>query len=155
MTQIKDYILLLVGACLTCGGLTILAPSGKFERIIRLIGSVFLLLCMLSPLCSMFHDMLDYSWQDSVFDQTYTTTDSWEYSTAAMEQTMTDMVSDCVITVTGRTAKDIDIEISVNEQRFTITKIEIVIHSSDSGKITAVADYVAIKTGVRPTVISG
>ncbi len=155
MTQIKDYILLLVGACLTCGGLTILAPSGKFERIIRLIGSVFLLLCMLSPLGGMFHDVLDYSWQDSVFDQEYTLTDSWEYTAATMEQTMTDIVNDCVITVTGRAAKDIDIEIAVNEQRFTMTKIEIVIHSSDSSKAVAVADYVAIKTGVRPTVISG
>ncbi len=155
MTQIKDYILLLVGACLTCGGLTILAPSGKFERIIRLIGSIFLLLCMLSPLSSMFHDVLDYSWKDSGFEQDYPTTDSWEYSASAMEQTMIDTIHDCVITVTGHTAKDVDVEISSSEQKFTMTKIEIVIHSSDSNKTAAVADYVAIKTGVRPTVISG
>ncbi len=155
MNQIKDYILLLVGACLTCGGLTILAPSGNFERIIRLIGSVFLLLCMLSPLGNMFYDVLDYSWMDSISDQDYSANDAWEYSASAMEQAMTGTINDCVLTVTGREAKDVDVEISTNEQKFTMTRIEIVIHSVDSNKTAAVADYVAVKTGVRPTVISG
>lgn len=155
MTQIKDYVLLLVGACLACGGLTILAPSGNFERIIRLIGSVFLLLCMLSPLGNIFHEVSDYSWADAVSDPLYQTTDSWTHAANAMEQTMISTVNDCVNTVTGRDAKDIDVEISTSEQTFTMTKVEITIHNSDSGKSIAVADYVAIKTGVRPTVISG
>ncbi len=155
MTQIKDYILLLAGACLTCGGLTILAPSGNFERIIRLIGSVFLLLCMLLPLGNMVYDVLDYSWMDSIPDQGDLSNDAWEYSAAAMEQAMTNTINEYVLTVTGREAKAVDVEISINEQKFTMTGIEIILDRVDSNKTAAVADYIAVKTGMRPSVISG
>ncbi len=153
MTLIKDYVLLLIGACLTCGVLTILAPSGSFEQIIRLIGSIFLLLCMISPMIDIFHEMIEYPWNHTVSDATDQTSNSWAYIAHTMEQTLTNTVNECVTTVTGRDAKDIDLEISINNQTFVVTDITIILYSSDSSKISAVTDYVAIKTGIRPTVI--
>lgn len=153
MSQIKDYVLLLIGACLTCGGLTILAPGGNFERIIRLIGSIFLLLCMISPLTDLLHNIVDYPWSHISSKVTEQSHNSWTYVEQTLEQTLTDTVNTCVNTVIGHQAKDISVEISNDNQNFVVNKIEITVYSSDSSKLSAIADYVAIKTGVRPTVI--
>lgn len=154
MTQVKDYVLLLVGACLVCGGLTILAPSGQFERIIQVIGSIFLLLCMLSPLSGALEKVFDYRLASESPDPLYQTSDAWEYSAQAMSQTLKSTINDYVMAVTGHKARRIDITIDNDSSSFTLTDICITVDADDAAKKTAIADYVAIKTGTRPTVIS-
>lgn len=154
MTQVKDYVLLLVGACLVCGGLTILAPSGRFERIIQVIGSIFLLLCMLLPLSGTLERVFDYSPESKSSDPIYQNSDVWEYSSHAMSQTLKSIINDYVLTVTGHNARQIDVTVDSSGGSFTLNDICITVDADDIAKKTAIADYVAIKTGTRPTVIS-
>ena len=155
MTQIKDYVLLIVGACLTCGGLTVLALSGQFTRIIHIIGSMFLLLCILSPLTGTFDRIIHYSADWNVPNSSRSESQVWDYSAQAMSSSVENTIQDYVVTVTGHTAKNIDVAISYGDNAFTITDIHIYLAPDDAYKSTALADYVAIKTGVRPVVISG
>ena len=154
MSQIKDYVLLLVGSCLVCGGLTILAPNGQFERVIRLVGSIFLLLCLLLPIKNTWshlyrnrHDIVDVP-------STYSEQQSWEYAVDAMRETMRQEIDGYVVTVTGRHAYKIDIDMKVENKTFALNRIVITLFPDDMIKASAVADYVAIKIGVRPQVIS-
>ena len=154
MTQIKDYVLLLVGSCLICGGLTILAPNGHFERLMRLIGSVFLLLCLLSPLKNTWDNF--YSNRQNFIEapSAYTDQQSWDYAANAMCETMQEEIDGYVGAVVGKRARKIDINIKAENQTFSVEQITITLDKEDMIKASAVADYVAIKIGVRPHVIS-
>ncbi len=154
MTQIKDYVLLLVGSCLVCGGLTILAPNGHFERLIRLIGSVFLLLCLLSPLKNTWDTLYDNRHSFIEAPSTYTDQQSWDYAANAMRKTMQEEIDGYVVSVVGNRAQEIEIDIKAENQTFSVKQITITLDKDDMVKASAVADYVAIKLGVRPQVIS-
>ena len=153
MTQIKDYVLLLVGACLVCGGLTILAPGGRFERIMQIVGSIFLLLCMLTPLAGTINKLFNFN---DLFDFEYAIQEAnaWDYSSNVMEQTLKSDINSHIVTVLGHEAEDIDIVVDHNSSDFLLTRIFIMVSPEDLSKKTAISDYIFIKTGARPTVIS-
>ena len=154
MTQIRDYVLLLAGSCLICGGLTILAPNGQFERFIRMIGSVFLLVCLLSPIkntWSHLHNNRNNFMNDNV---TYSESQSWDYAAKAMSKTVRDEIDGCVVAVVGNPAQEIYVDLQAENKNFSVNQIIITLQADDMVKASAVADYVAIKLGVRPQVIS-
>ncbi len=154
MTQIKDYVLLLVGSCLICGGLTILAPNGQFERLIRLIGSIFLLLCLLSPIKNTWSHLYNNRQNMIQAPFTYTDQQSWDYASNAMSETMKNEIDGHVVSVIGKRAQKIEINMKAENKTFTVNQIIITLNRDDMVKASAVADYVAIKIGVRPQVIS-
>lgn len=153
MTQIRDYVLLLVGACLICGGLTILAPSGRFERMMQLIGSVFLLLCMVSPLVGTIHELFDYK-ETYDFEYSYQQTSAWDYSSNIMTQALKTEINHYVETVLGHKPQNVEIMIDHNHTDFSLARICITVLPEDHSKKSAVSDYVFMKIGERPTVIS-
>ena len=154
MTQIREYVLLLVATCLICGGLTILAPNGQFERSIRLIASVFLLICLLSPLKNTW-SQLNNNGNDFRNDNfTYSENESWGNAANAMSKTIRDEIDGLVLAVTGNHAQEISVDIRVENKNFSAHQIIITLQDDDMIKASAVADYVAIKIGVRPQVIS-
>ena len=153
MTQIKEYVLLLVGACLVCGGLTILAPCGRFERMMQVIGSIFLLLCMLSPLTETISKLLEYK-VFSDYEYSYQETSAWDYSSNVMCRALETEINHHVVTVLGHEAQDVEIGIDHNNNNFSLAQIFITVSKEDYAKKTAISDYVFMKTGDRPTVIS-
>ncbi len=155
MTQIREYVLLLAGSCLICGGLTILAPNGQFERFVRLIGSVFLLLCLLSPIKNTWSHL--YNNRNNFMNENFTYSDSqsWDYAANAMSKTMRDEIDGYVVTVIGNRAQEIHVDLRAENKNFSVNQIIITLQADDMVKASAVADYVAIKIGVRPQVISG
>ena len=154
MIQIKEYVLLLVGSCLICGGLTILAPNGQFERIIRLIGSVFMLLCLLSPVANTW-SFIHNNYQEFFAEPSmYSDQQSWDYAANTMSQALQNEINSYVLSVTGSPADDITIDMNAENKDFSVNQILIVLDDKDMLKASAVADYVAIKIGIRPQVIS-
>jgi hypothetical protein len=153
MTQIKEYVLLLIGACLVCGGLTILAPGGRFERMMQVIGSIFLLLCMLSPLTETISKLLEYK-VFSDYEYSYQETCAWDYSSNVMCRALETEINHHVVTVLGHEAQDVEIGIDHNNNNFSLARIFITVSKEDYAKKTAISDYVFMKTGERPTVIS-
>lgn len=154
MTQVKDYVLLLVGSCLICGGLTILAPNGRFERLIRLISSIFLLLCLLSPVKNTWSRLLQNRQEMIQSPTIYSDQESWDYASNAMSETIKSEIDGYVVSVIGRRAQSIEIDMSSENRTFTVKQITITLDQNDMLKASAVADYIAIKIGVRPQVIS-
>lgn len=153
MTQIKEYVLLLIGACLVCGGLTILAPGGRFERMMQVIGSIFLLLCMLSPLTETISKLLEYKVY-SDYEYSYQETSAWDYSSNVMCRALETEINYHVVSVLGHEAQDVEIGIDHNNNNFSLARIFITVSKEDYAKKTAISDYVFMKTGECPTVIS-
>lgn len=150
---LRDYVLMLAGSCLICGGLTILAPNGQFGRFIRLIAGIFLLLCMFSPIkntWTQFHHNKEYLKEPF----SYAEDQSWDYTIDIMSKTLHDEIQGYVVTVLGHPAQRVEVDIQAQDSQFSAKQIAITLQASDMGKAAAVADYVAIKIGVRPYVIS-
>ncbi len=151
MNQINEYVMLLVGCCLATGGITLLTPTGNYEKTIRLISSIFLLFCILSPLREFTLEAKDYS---SYQEENESAKDSWEYSTQVLEKTVKKKAEECVVTVTGHQPEKVLVRISTNNEEFFVDKLEITLMAQDASKISAVADYTAMTIGVRPAVIT-
>ncbi len=154
MSAVKDYALTLVGACLACGGITMLTPAGHFEKVMRLLAGVFILFCIISPIKDGLDGLFSYDLSYSFGSGDYTDATPWEYSSRAMEEAVENKIYECVKTLTGDEAVSVSVEIDTDGSAFTLTGATVVIPAEHAGRAAAVADYIRMETGVQPQVIT-
>ena len=155
MTQIKDYFFIPVGVCLISGVLTLLTPDGKFEKPIRLIGGLFFLLCLLTPLANTLRSVASLELDLPVLTQTEFQDESRETATDLLEQTTKKEMLRHTETVLGHPPVDARINVSYENGAFIADQADITLAQTDMGKARAVADYLNLTMGLSVTVISG
>lgn len=154
MSQLGEWIRTVIGAALLCGMITLLAPSGRYEKTLRLIAGAFLLFCLVTPLA---RGRLD--WKDLDFKLSpppaYAEEDGlWAESASAMERQLKAEINDCVRAIVGEDAVAIESAVSFADGDFSLGEVTITLPPGNGGKCAAVRDYVKIETGIEPTVIS-
>ena len=152
MSGLSGYLMALIGAGFLSGGLTILSPSGQFEKVLRVLSGIFLLLVLLAPLPSLAGEIQDFTWEWKAIQEESQETGS--YLTQPMEKTLSREISACVQTVTGREPLSVESSVDWSGESFSLSELIIRIRKEDESKKQAIIDYVAFKTGVRARVLS-
>lgn len=152
MSGLSGYLMALIGAGFLSGGLTILSPSGQFEKVLRVLSGIFLLLVLLAPLPSLAGEIQDFTWEWKAIQEESQETGG--YLTQPMEKTLSREISACVQTVTGREPVSVESSVDWSGESFSLSEVVIRIRREDESKKQAIIDYVAFKTGVRARVLS-
>lgn len=152
MSELSGYLMALIGAGFLSGGLTLLSPNGQFEKVLRVLSGVFLLLVLLAPLPSLAGEIQDFTWEWKTIQEESQETGG--YLTQPMEKTLSREISACVQTVTGREPVSVESSVDWSGESFSLNEVVIRIRKEDESKKQAIIDYVAFKTGVRARVLS-
>ena len=153
MTQITSYVLTLLGVCIVCGAITALAPRGNFEQILRTVSGIFLLLCMIAPLSDVISGITSYTSLHIDSGEADEAKTVWDYSADIMEDNLKKEINKHLKQVIGHEAKQINLSVVYEGDTFQVEEFIITVNADDYMRQAAIADYVEMQLGVRPSVI--
>lgn len=153
----KDYILTLCVVASVSGILTLLTPDSKFEKPLKFVISIFLLICIVSPFVK--GDALSkINWKFEIennnrdFKLRYD--DVWNETGKIIKETIIENIDDIIYTKTGQRAVKIDINIITDKKSFKIVEVIIIISDSIADKKDTIAEEIKNRLGIDKSVIN-
>ena len=153
MNFIKDYTYTLIGAALFSGIMSMLGPDGNRGRVFRFIAGAVLLLCMAYPLKNIVTDFNNLD-LDFIHEQSFDSSYAENYTAKIMENEIKSKVNACIKEITGEGAKDIEISVVYENDKYTVTDITVILPKTGKVKIPAVESVINHRFGVKPKVIT-
>lgn len=153
MSFIKDYSVTLIGAALFSGVISVLAPSGDKGKVLRFIAGAALLLCIAAPVIngvSNLSDRIHFDFERDYYDESF----AEDYTGKVMENEIKSRLNACVKEIAGDGAKEINLEVKYENEKYTIENAVVVLPYAQKDKCSAVESVINHRFGVKPKVIT-
>lgn len=151
----RNYILTLCVVAAVSGVLTLLVPNETYEKPVKLIVSLFILICLVSPFAkgNALKNIDKFEFKMSSYDKYKAQLDMWNKSGDIIKSTVKNSIKEIVYNQSGENADDVIINLVIENESFKIKDLIIILPEKAKKHESAIADEIKNKLGIDKNVI--